>query len=76
MDFSQKSEKMLVKIGFLQESIFLLNFFGFLTFHPFEKNKKNPPQKNLGDPTIHLFDLNPKILFEKMDFWIFWQPRI
>ena len=37
---------------------------------PFRRIQKNP-KKTLGNPKIHLFDLNPKILFEKMDFWIF-----
>ena len=37
---------------------------------PFRRIQKNQ-KKTLGTPKIHLFDLNPKILFEKMDFWIF-----
>ena len=36
---------------------------------PFRRTQN--PKKNLGNPKINLFDLNPKILFEKMDFWIF-----
>ena len=60
---------------FLKNPSFSLSFFGFLTWKPKNPNtlSKNPKksQKTLGNPKIHLFDLNPKILFEKMDFWIF-----
>ena len=60
---------------FLKNPSFSLSFFGFLTWKPKNPNtlSKNPKKskKTLGNPKIHLFDLNPKILFEKMDFWIF-----
>lgn len=57
MDFSQKRKKPKEKDGFFSKirknegkhwifaRIYLFNFFGFLTFHPFEKNKKIPPKK-------------------------------
>ena len=60
---------------FLKNPSFSLSFFGFLTWKPKNPNtlSKNPKKskKTLRNPKIHLFDLNPKILFEKMDFWIF-----
>ena len=60
---------------FLKNPSFSLSFFGFLTWKPKNPNtlSKNPKKskKTLGNPKIHLFDLNSKILFEKMDFWIF-----
>ena len=46
MDFSKKSKKMQVKVGFLQKSIFFLEFFWIFDLetqkskHPFEESKK------------------------------------
>ena len=65
-----------VFLFFLKISFFFLEFFWIFDLetqkskHPFEESQKKS-KKTLGNPKIHLFDLNPKILFEKMDFWIF-----
>ena len=71
-------------LRFLQKSkknpSFPLGFLLFLKNQSFSLRLGNPKiqtpfrrisKKTLGNPKIHLFDLNPKILFEKMDFWIF-----
>ena len=74
--FLQKSIFFLRFFTFFEKSIFFLEFFWIFDLetqkskHPFEESKKIQ-KKTLGNPKIHLFDLNPKILFEKMDFWIF-----
>ena len=75
LDFYQNQSFSLGFLLFLKNPSFSLSFFGFLTWKPKNPNtlSKNPKKskKTLGNPKIHLFDLNPKILFEKMDFWIF-----
>ena len=75
LDFCKNQSFSLGFLLFLKNPSFSLSFFGFLTWQPKNPNtlSKNPKksQKTLGNPKIHLFDLNPKILFEKMDFWIF-----
>ena len=75
LDFCKNPSFSLGFLLFLKNPSFSLNFFGFLTWKPKNPNtlSKNPKKskKTLGNPKIHLFDLNPKILFEKMDFWIF-----
>ena len=75
LPFFEKSIFSLGFFTFFEKSIFFLEFFWIFDLetqkskHPFEESKKI--QKTLGNPKIYLFDLNPKILFEKMDFWIF-----
>ena len=75
LDFCKNQSFSLGFLLFLKNPSFSLSFFGFLTWQPKNPNtlSKNPKKskKTLGNPKIHLFDLNPKILFEKMDFWIF-----
>ena len=75
LDFCKNPSFSLGFLLFLKNPSFSLSFFGFLTWQPKNPNtlSKNPKKskKTLGNPKIHLFDLNPKILFEKMDFWIF-----
>ena len=63
LDFCKNPSFPLGFLPFFEKSIFSLGFFTFF--------EKSIFFLTLGNPKIHLFDLNPKILFEKMDFWIF-----
>ena len=82
MDFSKKSKKMQVKVGFLQKSIFFLEFFWIFDLetqkskHPFEESKKIQ-KKNLGKSKNPSFWPESKDSVWKdgfLDFWIFGQP--
>ena len=79
MDFSKKSQKMQVKVGFLQKSIFFLEFFWIFDLetqkskHPFEESKKiqKRPRKS-KNPSLWPESKDSVWKDGFLDFWIFW----